>query len=334
MTNRPYLIQTIKESACRPFCHLTRARSAKPDVKRRPKPAASSRCGVAVKDTAYYGSMRRDMSLDGSPEIPVEELIGRARAGDHSALEELFGTCRPMLERWAALRLKDVRSRALRPSDVAQEASLRAFEKFSTFTGITKAEWLSWLHSVLRNYALQALRDEKRGKRDGRRTTPLDGCLEAMAVPTPQQSPSQEMMREEQLTELLAQIYELPDDQGEAIYLCHLRDFPVAEVAQRMGKTEAAVAGLLRRGLKALRSRVTSEREVRPEAGGPEVSPTDAAAALLLYLRRRDAGERLGPEAFLADHPACAHELRPMLEWIERIQSIRPASLALKCRRG
>ncbi|WP_441291241.1 RNA polymerase sigma factor [Sorangium sp. KYC3313] len=269
------------------------------------------------------------MSLDDSPELLVEELIGRARAGDPSAFTELFRQCGPMLEKWAARRLKDARSSAIRPSDLAQETALRAFQKFSTFTGATEAEWLSWLRAVLRNYTLQVLRDAKREKRKNRGTVVLD-CIEAMDVPSPQRSPSQAMAREEQRTETWALIYELPEDQRDAIYLCHLRELPVAEVARIMRRTEPAVAGLLRRGLKALQSRMISGKEACPGDDASAASSADAAAALLIYLQRRDAGERVDPQAFLAENPSCADELRPMLDWIERIRSMRPASLSSK----
>ena len=65
------------------------------------------------------------------------------------------------------------------------------------------------------------------------------------------------MAVEEEWRSLYTFIFELPDAQREAIWLCHLRETPVAEVASRMGRTEAAVAGLLQRGLKALRARMT-----------------------------------------------------------------------------
>jgi RNA polymerase sigma-70 factor (ECF subfamily) len=45
----------------------------------------------------------------------------------------------------------------------------------------------------------------------------------------------------------------LPDDQRVAVEMHHLRDLPVSAIAAELGKTEASVAGLLRRGLKRLR---------------------------------------------------------------------------------
>ena len=45
----------------------------------------------------------------------------------------------------------------------------------------------------------------------------------------------------------------LPEDQRRAVELHHLQALPSAEVAELLGRSEASVAGLLRRGLKRLR---------------------------------------------------------------------------------
>ena len=45
----------------------------------------------------------------------------------------------------------------------------------------------------------------------------------------------------------------LPEDQRRVVELHHLKGLPVAETAQRVGRTRAAVVGLLFRGLKKLR---------------------------------------------------------------------------------
>ena len=48
----------------------------------------------------------------------------------------------------------------------------------------------------------------------------------------------------------------LPEDYSTAISLRYLADQPVEEIAAMMNKTQPAVAGLLRRGLKELRDRL------------------------------------------------------------------------------
>jgi len=58
------------------------------------------------------------------------------------------------------------------------------------------------------------------------------------------------------LTEALAS---LPADQRSVVELKHLRDVPVSEISRMMGKSPAAVASLIYRGLKTLRERLADE---------------------------------------------------------------------------
>ena len=48
----------------------------------------------------------------------------------------------------------------------------------------------------------------------------------------------------------------LPEGQRKAIEMHHLEGLALAEIAAELGTTKAAVAGLLHRGLKALRTRL------------------------------------------------------------------------------
>lgn len=66
-------------------------------------------------------------------------------------------------------------------------------------------------------------------------------------------SPGQRLIHQEQLVALANALAHLPEEQREVIELKHLRGHAVAEIAERLGKTRAAVAGLLRRGLERLR---------------------------------------------------------------------------------
>ncbi|WP_437931221.1 sigma-70 family RNA polymerase sigma factor [Sorangium sp. So ce291] len=258
-------------------------------------------------------------------EVSFEELLRRARAGEHDALEVLFQRCRPVLDRWASRRFSGTQPGGARPSDTAQETAERAFRQFSTFEGSTAGEWFTWLERIFHSRAAQSARDARRKKRVAPGTVPLD-APEAQAAPADQKSPSQAVSRTEEWRRLLALLYELPDDQRDAIGFCHLKELSVAEAAQRMGKTKPAVEGLLQRGLRTLRARMAEDASGEPTA--PTIAPvhTEAAvAALVVYLRRRDAGEIVDAEAFIAEYSACAAELRLMLHWIDRIQALRPS---------
>lgn len=257
---------------------------------------------------------------------PVEELIERARSGDEGALEKLFRRCRPQIDRLAAQRLERKQPGLMRPSDIAQETALRAFKSFSKFEGTTEGEWLSWLRSILDTTVTQSFRDASRQKRDARGAVPLDSP-EAALVPAADRSPSHAASLAEAWQTMYTHIFQLPPEQREAIWLCHLKELPVADVAKRMGKTDAAVAGLLRRGLLALKAGMTEGSGEAPPGHHHPASSDDAALALLVYLRRRDAGERVDADAFVAEHAGCADELRTLLDWVARIHAVRPTDL-------
>jgi RNA polymerase sigma-70 factor (ECF subfamily) len=68
-----------------------------------------------------------------------------------------------------------------------------------------------------------------------------------------QSSPSQQAAQNEQALRLADVLAALPDAQREAIVLHYWQGCTLAETAQQFGRTPAAVAGLLHRGLTALR---------------------------------------------------------------------------------
>jgi len=68
-----------------------------------------------------------------------------------------------------------------------------------------------------------------------------------------QSSPSERVMRVEELLQLAQALAQLPADQREVIELHHLKGQPIAEVAKTMQRTKPAVMGLLFRGHKKLR---------------------------------------------------------------------------------
>jgi RNA polymerase sigma-70 factor (ECF subfamily) len=147
----------------------------------------------------------------------------------------------------------------LDPSDAVQQTLLKAHENLGQLRGRSDAELLAWLRRILANTLADALRQFGRDKRDVAREESLEAALQDSAcslqalLGTPPSSPSQQAMRHEDLLALAKALDELPDDQRTVVELHHLQERGVADIARALGRTEAAVAGLLRRGLKRLR---------------------------------------------------------------------------------
>lgn len=147
-------------------------------------------------------------------------------------------------------------------SDVVQQTVLQAHANRNQFRGRTEEEWMGWLHAILRNVLVGALRSYGTEARDVGREWAIDAGLEASAsraeqwLAADQTSPSQRASRHEQLIRLAAALALLPDDHREAVELHHLKGHTVAEVGELMGRTRAAAMGLIFRGLERLREQL------------------------------------------------------------------------------
>jgi RNA polymerase sigma-70 factor (ECF subfamily) len=75
-------------------------------------------------------------------------------------------------------------------------------------------------------------------------------------------SPSQKAIHIEQLLQLSEGLAKLSDEQRDAVVLHYLQGWSLAQLAGHLQRSEASIAGLLRRGLKKL-------RELMEERGEP-----------------------------------------------------------------
>jgi RNA polymerase sigma-70 factor (ECF subfamily) len=150
----------------------------------------------------------------------------------------------------------------IEPSDVVQQTLLEAYVGLERFKGDESA-LAAWLRQALVNNLRDAWRALRRDKRDIEREGFLEEAvarssarLEGMLVAR-QASPSEQAARGEDVLRLAAALTRLPEAQREAVVLHHLQGCSLAETARRLGRTDAAVAGLLHRGLKKLRELMT-----------------------------------------------------------------------------
>ena len=170
----------------------------------------------------------------------------------------------------------------LDPSDIVQQTLLRAHQNRDQFRGdeANEAERAAWLRRILVNTLADAAREFGAAKRDLAAEQSLRAAfqdssarLEALVSPS-SSSPSARAMRLEEIVRLGAALAQLPDDQRAAVEFHHLHGCAVAETAGHLGKTERAVAGLLRRGLHKLRQLLADPQETdehqrnrEPESG-------------------------------------------------------------------
>jgi RNA polymerase sigma-70 factor (ECF subfamily) len=122
----------------------------------------------------------------------------------------------------------------------------------------TEAQTAAWLRAILVHNLADEARRRGSQKRDLARERSLDGSAAQPGawLAADQSSPSQRVIRDEELITLVEAVAGLPDSQRRAVELHHLQGMSLAEIADDMGLSRPAVAGLLHRGLKALRARL------------------------------------------------------------------------------
>ncbi len=147
----------------------------------------------------------------------------------------------------------------LDPSDIVQRTLLKAHQNLEQFRGQTAAELAAWLRRILANTLTDAVREFDGQGRDLGQERSLEQTIAASSARLEAllagsgTSPSAGAVREEELARLATALAKLPDDQRAAVELHHLQGCAVQEIAREMQRTEASVAGLLRRGLAQLR---------------------------------------------------------------------------------
>jgi RNA polymerase sigma-70 factor, ECF subfamily len=154
-------------------------------------------------------------------------------------------------------------------SGVVQQTLMEAFRDHDRRATVSAGDEhrFNWLRRVLVNNLADELRKLATGKRDLGR----EQCLEALAerssarlgewLAASQSSPSGQAARHEDELRLADALNELPPAQREALILQHWHGRSLAEIGAALGRSPAAVAGLIKRGLASLRERLRTGDE-------------------------------------------------------------------------
>lgn len=176
-----------------------------------------------------------------------------------------FERYRNYLRVLAEIHLGSQLRRKVDASDVVQISLLEAHQDWQKAKFGSEGELLAWLRTILaHNLSNEGRRYRSKG-RDMARERPLGGGLEQSSaklenfLAAEQTTPSQQAMRNESATRLAAALAELPESQRRAVILKHFQKKSTAEIAEELGRTEQAAAGLIKRGLQKLREQMSHD---------------------------------------------------------------------------
>ncbi len=190
-----------------------------------------------------------------------DELIARIHQRDQQALADFITSHRPQLMAFIERQLGTALRRKTEPDDVFQETSAEAVRALPT-AELGDRDPFSWLCQVAERRIIDLHRRFFGAqKRDAAKEVPLGGTSRGsdsrgsglinmlVASMTTASKVFSRNAREERLQEALKQ---LPEEQQTALRLRYIENLPSKQIAEQLGKSDAAVRVMLTRSLKRL----------------------------------------------------------------------------------
>lgn len=188
-----------------------------------------------------------------------DDLLVRAVAGETAALEQLLVPFQSRLLARMTRKLPASLRGSIAPEDLLQETFVEVFRQIPAFRPQGHGAFVRWLLMVADGRLIHAIRRQSAAKRggdwgvldprvDGSSAVPL---LEILQVDS--HSPSRSFAGREVGVVLSQALAQMKVEYREAVRLRFLEGLSVADIAQRMGRTEWSVHKLCNRGLRELR---------------------------------------------------------------------------------
>ena len=204
-----------------------------------------------------------------SSDPKLHNLIVSARAGNETAIAEMFQWYEQYLRLLARTTLAgEVKSR-VSVSDVVQDTFMHAFAAFQQFRGSTTKELTAWLRSILASRIANV--HEKHllaARRDVRRELSLDAInnsltktsvgLESIIQDQLQKSPGTIVSERERLSVTSRAIEQLPSHYRQVILLRHFDGLSFDDIGKQLGRSSGAVRMMWLRSIQQMRSFVAS----------------------------------------------------------------------------
>jgi RNA polymerase sigma-70 factor (ECF subfamily) len=189
-----------------------------------------------------------------------DDAVGRIHQRDTQALADFLASHRPQLMAFIERQLGSALRRKIEPDDVFQETSAEAVRALPT-AELGDRDPFSWLCQIAERRIIDlhrrffgtqkrdAAREVPLGTSSGSDTQPA-GLINLLVASLT--TPSQAFSRNAREAKLLEALEKLPEEQRTALRLRYIDDLPSKQIAERLGKSDAAVRVMLTRSLKKL----------------------------------------------------------------------------------
>ena len=189
-----------------------------------------------------------------------DDIVARIHQRDTQALADFLAAHRPQLMAFIERQLGSALRRKIEPDDVFQETSAEAVRALPA-AELGDRDPFSWLCQIAERRIIDlhrrffgakkrdAAREVSLGSSSGSDTQPA-GLINLLVASLT--TPSQAFSRNAREARLLEALDKLPEEQRTALRLRYIDDLPSKQIAERLGKTDAAVRVMLTRSLKKL----------------------------------------------------------------------------------
>jgi RNA polymerase sigma-70 factor (ECF subfamily) len=191
------------------------------------------------------------------------ELAARAVAGDRMAYDRLLVRCQRQLYDRIRVKMPAVLRGVVSVEDILQDTFVEGWRSLGGYRSQGEGSFGRWLSTVADHRLLDAAKAQRAAKRDRRRTAaPPDDKAELIdflsRVTVYERTPSQSAAGHEAAHAIQRALLALKAEYREVLQLRYIEGLPVADTAERMGRSEWAVHKLCARALQRLRDAVGS----------------------------------------------------------------------------
>ena len=188
-------------------------------------------------------------------------LVEQARQGDRTALKILLLVTRDRLKVHISSRLPPDLVATTDPEDILHDTWLAVFRSIASFELRGQGSFYAWIRTIAENRLKNAAEKERADKRGGNRrvnqvcavgTDSSPGVLDGLAGK--EHTPTWELRRKDAQAWVEAAVNRLPDEYRRAFTLVDIEGEARRDAAAKMGITERALDGLLRRARAILRA--------------------------------------------------------------------------------